>query len=52
MAEIGIFYGTTSGVTEEIAEKIQEEIGEDICDLHSMEEDFDDVDDLLKYDYL
>ncbi|MGD1948709.1 MAG: flavodoxin [Leptolyngbyaceae cyanobacterium] len=52
MAKIGIFYGSTSGTTEEIAEKLQEEIGEDLCDLFNMEEDFDDVDDLLKYDYL
>ncbi|MGF1517372.1 MAG: flavodoxin [Nodosilinea sp.] len=52
MANIGIFYGSTSGVTEELAEKIQEKIGEDNCDLYSMEADFDDVDDLLKYDYL
>lgn len=52
MSKIGIFYGSTSGVTEEIAEKIRDEIGEDNCDLYSMEEDFDDVDDLLKYDYL
>ncbi|MEL6603363.1 MAG: flavodoxin [Cyanobacteria bacterium J06614_10] len=52
MTKIGIFYGSTSGVTEEIAEKIYEEIGDSACDLYSMEEDFDDVDDLLKYDYL
>ncbi|NJL45110.1 MAG: flavodoxin [Leptolyngbyaceae cyanobacterium SM2_3_12] len=52
MAKIGIFYGSTSGVTEEIAEKLQAAIGEDRCDLYSMEADFDDVDDLLKYDYL
>jgi len=52
MGEIGIFYGSTSGTTEELAEKIRELIGEDICDIYSMEEDFDDVDDLLKYDYL
>lgn len=52
MTKIGLFYGSTSGVTEEIAGKIQEAIGEDHCDLYSMEEDFDDVDDLLKYDYL
>ncbi|MEL7353481.1 MAG: flavodoxin [Cyanobacteria bacterium P01_A01_bin.116] len=52
MANIGIFYGSTSGVTEEIAEKLREEIGENLCDLYSMEEDFDDVEDLLKYDYL
>ncbi|MEO0853263.1 MAG: flavodoxin [Cyanobacteria bacterium J06648_11] len=52
MTKIGIFYGSTSGVTEEIAEKIQQQIGEDRCDLYSMEEDFDDVDDHLKYDYL
>ena len=52
MSKIGIFYGSTSGVTEEIAEKIRDEIGAERCDLYSMEEDFDDVDDLLKYDYL
>jgi flavodoxin I len=52
MADMAIFYGSTSGVTEEIAEKIQEKIGEDNCDLYSMEADFDGVDDLLKYDYL
>ena len=52
MTKIGLFYGSTSGVTEEIAEKIQEIIGDDLCDLYSMEEDFDGVDDLLKYDYL
>ncbi|MEO0406705.1 MAG: flavodoxin [Cyanobacteria bacterium P01_A01_bin.135] len=52
MAKIGIFYGSTSGTTEEIAERIQELIGEDRCDLYSMEEDFDDVEDLLNYDYL
>ncbi|ESA32421.1 flavodoxin [Leptolyngbya sp. Heron Island J] len=52
MSKIGIFYGSTSGTTEEIAEKICEFIGEDNCDLYNMEEDFDDVDDLLKYDYL
>ncbi len=52
MSKIGIFYGSTSGVTEELAEKIREEIGEDLCDLYSMEEDFDSADDLLAYDYL
>ena len=52
MAKIGIFYGSTSGVTEEIAEKIHQEIGEDLCDLYSMEMDFDDYHDFLKYDYL
>ncbi|MGF1499617.1 MAG: flavodoxin [Elainellaceae cyanobacterium] len=52
MTKIGIFYGSTSGVTEEIAEKIRDIIGEDRCDIYSMEEDYDDVDDLLKYDYL
>ncbi len=52
MGKIGIFYGSTSGTTEEIAEKICESIGEDLCDLYNMEEDFDDADDLLKYDYL
>ncbi|HHP7229309.1 MAG TPA: flavodoxin [Xenococcaceae cyanobacterium] len=52
MSKIGIFYGSTAGVTEEIATKLQEELGEDICDLYNMEEDFDDFDDMLQYDYL
>jgi len=52
MTKIGIFYGSTSGVTAEIAEKIQQEIGEERCDLYSMEEDFDDFNDFLQYDYL
>ena len=52
MSKIGLFYGSTSGVTEEIAEKIQEAIGEDVCEVHSMEEDFDGVEDFLEYDYL
>ncbi|NJK38703.1 MAG: flavodoxin [Oscillatoriales cyanobacterium RM2_1_1] len=52
MAKIGIFYGSTSGVTGEIAEKIQEAIGDSVCDLYSMEDDFDDFNDFLKYDYL
>ncbi|MEL6221516.1 MAG: flavodoxin [Cyanobacteria bacterium J06627_8] len=52
MAKIGIFYGSTSGTTEEIAEKLRDEIGEERCDLFNMEEDYDDVDDLLRYDYL
>ncbi|MCU0541160.1 MAG: flavodoxin [Oscillatoriaceae cyanobacterium Prado104] len=50
--KIGIFYGSTSGVTQEIAEKIHGSIGEDIADIYNMEEDFDDYNDLLKYDYL
>lgn len=52
MATIGIFYGSTSGVTEEIAERIYAAIGEEICNLYNMGEDYDDFDDLLKYDYL
>ena len=52
MAKIGIFYGSTAGVTEAIAIKLQEYLGEDLCDIYSMEEDFDDFDDMLKYDYL
>lgn len=52
MAKIGLFYGSTSGVTEEIAAKIHEELGDDLCDLYSMEEDFDSFDDFLQYDYL
>lgn len=52
MSAIGIFYGSTSGVTQEIAEKIQGIIGEDTADLVSMEEDFNDYNDFLQYDYL
>ncbi len=52
MAKIGIFYGSTAGVTEEIAMKLVEHFDEELCDLHNMEEDFDDFDDMLKYDYL
>ncbi|GGA31218.1 flavodoxin [Okeania sp. KiyG1] len=52
MAKIGIFYGSTSGVTEEIAEALRDKFGEEICDLYSMEEDFDEYSQLLDYDYL
>ncbi|MDJ0661985.1 MAG: flavodoxin [Crocosphaera sp.] len=52
MAKVGIFYGSTSGITEEIAIKLREKLGEDICDIYSMEEDFDEYDQLLDYDYL
>lgn len=52
MAKIGIFYGSTSGVTEEIATALQEKLGEDLCDLYSMEDDFDEYSELLEYDYL
>ena len=52
MAKIGIFYGSTAGVTEEIAEKLVEYFDEDVCALYNMEEDFDDFDDMLQYDYL
>ncbi|ERT08542.1 flavodoxin [Lyngbya aestuarii BL J] len=52
MAKIGIFYGSTSGVTEEIATALQEKLGKDLCDLFSMEDDFDEFSDLLEYDYL
>jgi flavodoxin I len=52
MAKIGIFYGSTSGVTQELAERIHELIGEDVADLVSMEEDFNDYNDFLQYDYL
>lgn len=52
MGKIGIFYGSTAGVTEEIATKLQEYLGEDVCDLYNMADDFDDFDDMLKYDYL
>lgn len=52
MSKIGIFYGSTAGVTEEIAEKIAEFFDEESCDLYNMEEDFDDFDDMLKYDKL
>lgn len=52
MTKIGIFYGSTAGVTEEIAEKLVEYFDEGVCDFYNMEEDFDDFDDMLQYDYL
>ncbi len=52
MTKIGIFYGSTAGVTEEIAEKIVEYFDEGVCDLYNMEDDFDDFEDMLQYDYL
>ena len=52
MAKIGIFYGSTSGITEEIAMTIRQKLGEEECDIYSMEEDFDEYDQLLDYDYL
>ncbi|MEM7589983.1 MAG: flavodoxin FldA [Cyanobacteria bacterium P01_A01_bin.83] len=52
MAKIGIFYGSTAGVTEEIAEKLAEYFEEGECALYNMEDDFDDFDDMLQYDYL
>ena len=52
MAKIGIFYGSTSGVTEEIAEALRDKFGEEVCDLYSMEEDYDEYSQLLDYDYL
>ena len=52
MSKIGIFYGSTSGITEEVAMKLQEKLGEQLCDIYSMEEDFDEYSQLLDYDYL
>ncbi|MBP5973292.1 flavodoxin [Brasilonema sp. CT11] len=52
MAKMAIFYGSTSGITESIATKLHEHFGEDLCDLYSMEEDFESVDQMLEYDYL
>ncbi len=52
MAKIGIFYGSTSGVTEEIATALREKFGAELCDIYSMEEDFDEYSQLLNYDYL
>ncbi|MGK7932014.1 MAG: flavodoxin [Microcystaceae cyanobacterium] len=52
MAKIGIFYGSTSGITEEIAMAVRQKLGEELCDLYSMEEDYDDYSQLLDYDYL
>jgi len=52
MAQIGIFYGSSSGVTQSVAEQLAQLLGEDRCDLKSMEDDFSDFDDMLEYDYL
>lgn len=52
MSKIGIFYGSSSGVTQGVAEMLAVRLGEDQCDLVNMEEDFEDLDQLLEYDYL
>lgn len=52
MAKMAIFYGSTSGITASVAMKIHEHFGEELCDIYSMEEDFDGVDQMLEYDYL
>lgn len=52
MAKIGIFYGSTSGITETIAMTLREKLGASICDIYSMEEDFDEYSQLLEYEYL
>ncbi|MBD2496986.1 flavodoxin [Nostoc sp. FACHB-280] len=52
MAKMAIFYGSTSGITASVATKIHEYFGEELCDIYSMEEDFDGVEQMLGYDYL
>ena len=50
MANIGIFYGSTTGNTEKIATMIQREFGEENADLYNV--DIVDQEDVEKYDFL
>jgi flavodoxin I len=50
MANIGIFYGSTTGNTEKVAEMIRNEFGEGNADLHNV--DIVEKSDVEKYKYL
>jgi flavodoxin I len=50
MAEIGIFYGSTTGNTEKIANLIRKEFGEENADLYNV--DIVEAEDVQKYKYL
>ena len=51
MAEIGIFYGSTSGYTGKVAQMIAEALGQERCEVVNME-DFGDFDEMLEFDKL
>lgn len=42
MVKIGIFYGSIFGIIEEIVIILYEKFGEEVCDIYSMEEDYDE----------
>lgn len=52
MSRIGIFCGSSSGVTLAVAEILAERLGSDRCDVFNLEDDFEDLEQLLEYDYL
>ena len=52
MANIGIFYGSSSGVTKAVAEKIGELLDVESFNIFNMEEDFTDFDDMYAFDIL
>ncbi len=50
MANIGIFYGSSSGITRKVAEQLEELFeGSEVID---MEEDYEDADQMLEFDVL
>ena len=50
MADIGIFYGSTTGNTEKVAEMIRDGFGEDKADIYNV--DIVEKEDVQKYKYL
>lgn len=52
MATFGIFVGTAGGTSLKIANELVKAFDIDESDLINMEDDFDDIDQLLKYDVL
>lgn len=47
---VGIFYGSCGGVTKNVAEKLAEKFED--AELVNMEDDYDDVEQMLEFDYL
>lgn len=50
MAQVGIFVGSSGGVTKAVGEKLEELF--DDAEFIDMEEDYDDVDQIMEFDYL
>jgi len=50
VANVGIFYGSSSGITRGVAEKLEDIF--DGAELIDMEEDYDDADQMLEFDVL